>query len=47
MADVILPGKEKVTYVLLKPDMAPRIVAEHIVQGNPVTEYTIRAAEGK
>ena len=45
MVDVILPGKEKVTYVRVKPEMVPRIVAEHIVNGRPVDEYTIGAAE--
>ena len=45
MVDVILPGKEKVTYVHVKPEMVPRIVAEHIVNGRPVAEYTIGAAE--
>ena len=45
MVDVLVPGKEKVTYVNLKPDMVPRIVAEHIVDGRPVEEFTIGAAE--
>lgn len=45
MVDVYLPGQEKVTYVKLTPDMVPRIVAEHIVNGRPVLEYTIGAAE--
>ena len=45
MVDVILPGQEKVTYVHVKPEMVPRIVAEHIVNGRPVHEYTIGAAE--
>ena len=45
MVDVILPGKEKVTYVHVKPEMVPRIIAEHIVNGNPVEEYTIGAAK--
>ena len=45
MVDVIVPGKEKVTYVHVKPEMVPRIVAEHIVNGRPVAEYTIGAAE--
>ena len=40
MVDVILPGKEKVTYVHVKPEMVSRIVAEHIVNGRPVAEYT-------
>ena len=47
MVDVIIPGKEKVTYVNLNADMVPRIVTEHIVNGNPVLEYTIGAAEEK
>ncbi|HNW86140.1 MAG TPA: (2Fe-2S) ferredoxin domain-containing protein [Candidatus Limiplasma sp.] len=47
MVDVIVPGKEKVTYVKLNADMVPRIVTEHIVNGNPVMEYTIGAAEDK
>ena len=47
MLDVIVPGKEKVTYVKVNPDMVARIVAEHIVNGRPVQEYTIGAAEGK
>ena len=47
MVDVIVPGQEKATYVKLTPEMVSRIVAEHIVNGRPVTEYTIGAAEGK
>lgn len=45
MLDVLVPGKEKVTYVRVKPEMVSRIVAEHIVNGRPVQEYTIGAAE--
>ena len=47
MVDVYLPGKEKVTYVHMTPEKARRVVAEHIVNGRPVTEYTIGAAEDK
>ena len=47
MVDVILPGQEKVTYVHVNPDMVGRIVTEHIVNGNPVQEYTIGAAEAQ
>ena len=46
MVDVLVPGKEKVTYVKVNAEMVPRIVAEHIVNGRPVTEYAINAAEG-
>ena len=45
MVDVYMPGQEKVTYVKLTPDMVPRIVTEHIVNGRAVEEYTIGAAE--
>lgn len=45
MVDIIVPGQEKVTYVNVKPEMIGRIVAEHIVNGRPVAEYTIGAAE--
>lgn len=41
MVEVMTPGNEKVTYVKVSPEMVGRIVAEHIVNGNPVTEYTI------
>lgn len=45
IVEVTLPGQDKVTYINVKPDMVPRIVAEHVVNGNPVVEYTIGAAE--
>ena len=45
IAEVYVPGEEKVTYVKLKPEMVPKIVAEHLVNGRVVTEYTIGAAE--
>ena len=45
MVDVFIPGQEKVTYVKVTPEMVPRIVAEHIVNGRPVEEYTMGAAE--
>lgn len=47
MVDVYMPGQEKVTYVKVHPEMVGRIVAEHIVNGRPVEEYTIGAAEEK
>ena len=45
IVEITCPGKEKVTYVNVKPEMVPRIVSEHVVNGNPVVEYTIGAAE--
>ena len=45
IVEVTLPGQDKDTYINVKPDMVARIVAEHVVNGNPVVEYTIGAAE--
>ncbi len=41
IVEVYKPGEEKVTYVKVNPDMVPRIVTEHIVNGRAVDEYTI------
>ena len=43
IVEVFVPGKEKVTYVKLNPEMVPEIVANHIVNGNPVVEHTVGA----
>ncbi len=45
VAEVFVPGKEKVTYVKMTADKVARIVTDHIVNGNPVEEYTIGAAK--
>ena len=43
IVEVFVPGKEKVTYVKLNPENVPEIVANHIVNGNPVVELTVGA----
>lgn len=45
IAEVYIPGEEKVTYVKLDPAMVPKIVADHLVNHQVVTEYTIGAAD--
>ena len=45
VVEVFVPGQEKVTYVKMTPEKAARVVAEHIVSGKPVAEYTIGAAQ--
>ena len=45
LVEVTVPGQEKVTYVKMTPEKAVRVINEHIVNGNVVTEYTIGAAE--
>ena len=36
-------GKEKVTYVQMTAEKAAKVVNEHLVNGNPVIEYTVGA----
>lgn len=45
IVDVLVPGQEKVTYVHMTPEKVGRVVAEHIVNGKVVSEYTIGAAK--
>ncbi len=44
IVEVFLPGEEKVTYVHMNPEKVSRVVAEHIINKQPVTEFTIGAA---
>ena len=43
VVEVMEPGKEKVTYVKMTPEKAVKVVNDHLVNGNVVTEYTIGA----
>ena len=43
VVEIYLPGSEKVTYVKMTAEKVAKIVNEHIVNGNPVIEYTIGA----
>ncbi len=43
VVEIINPGKEKVTYVKMTAEKAVRVVNDHLVNGNVVTEYTIGA----
>ena len=40
VVEVFEPGKEKVTYVKVDAERARRIIASHIMNGNPIIEYT-------
>ncbi|WP_283124584.1 (2Fe-2S) ferredoxin domain-containing protein [Angelakisella massiliensis] len=44
VVEIYAPDQEKVTYVKVTPEMVPTIVTNHIVNGTPVTEYTIGAS---
>ena len=41
IVEVIAPGKEKVTYGLMTPEKAVRVVTDHLVNGNLIAEFTI------
>lgn len=41
IVEVLVPGQEKVTYAKVSPDKVSRIVADHLVNGNVVGEFTV------
>lgn len=43
VVEIVTPGQEKVTYVKMTAEKALRVVNDHLVNGNVVTEYTIGA----
>ena len=45
IVEVYVPGQEKVTYVKMTPDKVGKVVANHIVNGAVVDEYTIGSAQ--
>lgn len=45
IVEVYVPGQEKVTYVKMTPEKVSKIVADHIVNGVVVDEYTIGSAQ--
>ncbi|MDO4618862.1 MAG: (2Fe-2S) ferredoxin domain-containing protein [Clostridia bacterium] len=45
IVEVMMPGEEKVTYVKMTPEKVAKVVADHIVNKQVVTEYTIGKAE--
>ena len=45
IVEVIDPSGDKVTYVKMDAQKAARVVAEHLVNGKIVSEYTIKAEE--
>lgn len=43
VVEIEIPGQDKVTYVKMTPEKVAKIVNDHIVNRNVVTEYTIGA----
>lgn len=44
VVEIVAPGKEKVTYIKMTAEKAAQVVANHLVNGNVMAEYTIGAA---
>lgn len=47
VVEITAPGKEKVTYVKMTAEKAAQVVANHLVNGNVMNEYTIGSVSGK
>lgn len=45
VVEVYVPGQEKTTYVKMTAEKVAKVVADHLVNGNAVTEYTIGAVK--
>ena len=45
LMDIVRPGEPRVTYGTLKPEDVPRIIADHLVNGNVVEEKGIGRPE--
>ena len=45
IVEVYAPGQEKVTYIEMTEDKVARVVAEHLINGQIVAEYTVGAKE--
>jgi len=43
IVQVVLPGEEKVTYGKVNPEMARRIMKEHVLGGEIIKEYQIES----
>ena len=41
IVEVYVPGQEKVTYVKMNAEKVGKIVADHLVNGQPVLEYAV------
>jgi len=42
IVQVAVPGEDKVTYGRVNPDMARKIIKDHVIDGNIVSEYQIK-----
>ncbi len=45
VVDIVEEGKKRVTYGNMNVEKVKKVVADHLVNGNPVTEYVIATEE--
>lgn len=45
IVEILEPGKEKVTYIKMTAEKVAKVVTDHLVNGNPVDEYTVAAIQ--
>ena len=45
IVEVFEEGNETVTYIKMTPEQVARVVADHIVNGNPVVDYTVASLD--
>lgn len=45
IVEVLEPGKDKVTYVKVTPEIAEEIVEQHLIRGQAVAKYTLNPDE--
>ena len=45
IVEIYRPGEEKVTYIEMNPEKARRVMAEHVVNGKVIAEFTIGTAK--
>lgn len=46
IVEVIEPGKDKVTYIMMTPEKALEVVDQHLIKGQIVKKYTIAEVIG-
>ena len=47
LMDIVRPGEPRVTYGTLKPEDVPRIIADHLVNGNIVEDLVVAKIPNK
>jgi NADP-reducing hydrogenase subunit HndB len=45
LVDIEQAGKPRITYCNVKPDMVPRLIEQHLIQGEPVQEWALGRVE--